>query len=37
MAIQTALNLDTLPDSGFISCNTLAAALEPTLTTIRRA
>lgn len=36
MAIQTALNLDTLPDSGYISCSTLAAALETSLTTVWR-
>ena len=36
MANQTAPNLDTLPDSGFISGNTLAAALETSATTIWR-
>lgn len=36
MANQIALNLDTLPDSGFVSCHTLAAALETSLTTIWR-
>ena len=36
MANLIALNFDTLPDSGFISCNTLAAALETSPTTIWR-
>lgn len=36
MANQTVPNLDTLPDSGFVSCQTLATALETSLTTIWR-
>lgn len=36
MASQTTPNLDTLPDSSFVSCQTLAAALETSLTTIWR-